>query len=82
MIRRLRSLCYALLAGLRAVDGGPLERQFVRPSGSDRVADVLEWFSFASAHVPRLTRKYFGREQDVQMSSQGSSFPLLPVEDR
>jgi uncharacterized caspase-like protein len=75
-------LTYALLAGLRATDGGPLEGQSVRPDSADQVASVLEWFNFASGQVPRLMKRYFGHEQDVQMSSQGSSFPVLPVEDR
>jgi hypothetical protein len=75
-------LSYALLAGLNAVGGGPLADQPLRPGNPERVADVLEWFSFASGQVPRLTRRYFGREQDVQTAGQGSSFPVLPVEDR
>jgi WD40 repeat protein len=76
-------LTYALLAGLRAVEGGPLEgKEWIKPNNPERVADVLEWFSFASGQVPRLTRKYFGREQDVQSSGQGNSFPLLPVEEK
>ncbi len=75
-------LTYALLAGLRAVDGGPLTDQSVRPEGGEAVADVLGWFQFASGQVPRLTKKYFGREQDVQTSGQGTSFPVLPLEDR
>jgi hypothetical protein len=68
--------------GLKAVDTGPLEGQPIRPASPERVADVLEWFGFASGHVPRLTRKYLGKEQEVQTSGQGSSFPVLPVDDR
>jgi uncharacterized caspase-like protein len=75
-------LSYVLLAGLKGVDGGPLEGQGIKPNNPDRVTDVLEWFSYAAGHVPRLTKKYFGREQDVQSSGQGNSFPVLPVEDR
>jgi hypothetical protein len=26
-------------------------------------------------------KKYFGREQDVQMSTAGTSFPILPLRD-
>jgi Tol biopolymer transport system component len=74
-------LSYALLAGLGAVQEGPLKDQAIRPDSPERVASVLEWFSFASGQVPRLSKRYLGREQDVQMSSQGQSFPVLPVED-
>ena len=72
-------LTYTLLAGLHAAEGGPLEDRWIEPSGRDRVANVLEWFGFASSHVPRLTRQYFGQQQDVQHSSAGMSFPVLPV---
>ncbi|HEV3120825.1 MAG TPA: caspase family protein, partial [Isosphaeraceae bacterium] len=73
-------LSYTLLAGLHDVRAGPLRDKAI-PSGPDRVADVLTWFNFASDQVPQLTRRYFGSEQDVQTSSQGMSFPLLPLED-
>jgi len=71
-------LTYALLAGLRAVPlGGPLEGLSVQPNGPDGVVDVLEWFSFASGHVPRLTKRYLHQMQEVQTGAQGTSFPLL-----
>ena len=73
-------LTYTLLAGLRAVDHGPLADDYLRPSGRERVADVLSWFNYASGRVPRLMEQFYGEEQDVQMSASGSSFPLLPVE--
>lgn len=72
-------LTYTLLAGLHAAEGGPLEDRWIQPAGRDRVAHVLQWFGFASSHVPRLTRQYFGQQQDVQHSSAGMSFPVLPV---
>jgi hypothetical protein len=75
-------LTYTLLAGLDAVDRGPLAGQPIRPNSVERVADVLEWFSFASGQVPRLARRYFGHEQDVETSVQGSSFPILPLEEK
>ena len=75
-------LSYALLAALRGVKEGPLAEEGLRPSNADGVADVLEWFGYASGQVPRLMKKYFGREQDVQSSSYGNSFPVLPVRDR
>ena len=73
-------LTYSLLAGLRAVDRGPLVDDYLRPNNRDRVADVMGWFGYASGHVPRLMKKYFQREQDVQMSFSGESFPVLPVD--
>ena len=75
-------LTYALLAALKAVDGGPLEGQFVRPSNPEGVVDVLEWFSFAAGQVPRLTEKLYGATQEAQTSTQGASFPVLPLEVR
>jgi hypothetical protein len=72
-------LAYTLLAGLRAVDGGPLANQWIETSHADGVAHVLEWFGFASTHVPELTAKLAGQKQDVQYAGTGSSFPLLPV---
>jgi hypothetical protein len=73
-------LTYTLLAGLRAVDRGPLSDQCVRPASEDRVAHVLEWFSFAASHSPRLAGEYFGQQQDVQLGgSGGTSFPVLPI---
>ena len=58
-------LTYSLLVGLRAVDEGPLVDKSVRPDNPEQVADVLGWFNFASSHVPRLTRKYLGSEQQA-----------------
>ena len=74
-------LTYALLAGLGAVDQGPLAGKHVQPNGPDRVVDVMEWFTFAAGQVPRLTEKLFGAAQDVQTSTLGSDFPLLPLEE-
>ena len=44
-------------------------------------SDVLEWFSYASGHVPRLTKQYLGQEQYVQTGGQGRSFPVLPARE-
>ena len=74
-------LSYALLAGLKGVNHGPLEGKAVQPSGPDRVVDVMEWFTFAAAQVPRLTEKLHGVSQDVQTSTQGNSFPILPLDE-
>jgi hypothetical protein len=75
-------LTYALLAGLKAVDRGPLEERSVRPASPEGVVDVLEWFGFAAGHVPQLARCYFGREQEVVPQTDGRSFPVLPLNDR
>jgi WD40 repeat protein len=73
-------LTYALLAGLGAVRGGPLKGEAVKPISPDGVADVLEWFLFASHHGPLLYEKLYGRPQLIEMGARkGSSFPLLPV---
>ena len=73
-------LSYALLAGLKSVDRGPLENQWVHPSSSDQVVGVLEWFTFAANHVPRLTEKLYGTAQDVPMRRRDRNFPVLPLE--
>ncbi len=75
------ALTYALLAGMGAVPPGPLEGKTLRPGNPQGVADVLEWFSFASGHVPRLTQRYLGSEQFVQTSGQGTSFLVLPASE-
>jgi len=72
-------LTYALLAGLNAVEGGPLDSMPIPASGSQPVVDVLSWFSYASGHVPQLTEELFGVAQDVHTSAQGTSFPVLPL---
>jgi WD40 repeat protein len=72
-------LTYTLLAGLKAVDGGPLEGKGLQPTGRNQVVEVVEWFSYANGHVGRLTKEYCGQEQNVQMSVQGQSFPVLPL---
>lgn len=72
-------LSYSFLAGLKAVDAGPLVDQWVQPSRSDKVAEALELFTFTSSQARRLGRKYFGQEQNVQYSSAGVTFPVLPV---
>jgi uncharacterized caspase-like protein len=74
-------LTYALLAGLRAVDAGPLERVWVQTPNPSQVVDVSEWFSFAAGHVRQLTRQYCGSEQNVQIGGRSESFPVLPLED-
>jgi WD40 repeat protein len=74
-------LSYCLLAGLKAVDTGPLADKYVQPNSPDRVIDVSEWFTFAQGQMPRLSEKLSGSAQDPEVSNQGRSFPLLPIED-
>ena len=74
-------LSYALLAGLKAVEGGPLQGQSAQP-GAEGVVDALEWFHFAAERVPQLTAALYGAAQDVQLGAQGATFPVLPVEER
>jgi len=61
------------------VDDGPLRYRPLSASNPGQIADVLEWISYASGYVPRLTKKYFGRDQSIQQSGHGTSFPVLPV---
>ena len=72
-------LTYALLAGLGAVDVGPLKQQAISPK-EGKMIDVRDWFSFAQDKVPVLTKYHFGREQFVAFSGHGQSFPVLPLE--
>lgn len=74
-------LSYSLLAGLRAVDSGPLVDEWVQPVADDRVAQALELFSFASSRARQLGKRYFGQEQEIQFSSAGMTFPVLPIAD-
>ena len=71
-------LTYALLAGLDAVPFGPLQNQGIEPLDPEGVADVLEWFSFATTHVPQLTERYLGQRQEIETSGHGTAFLLLP----
>jgi hypothetical protein len=73
-------LSYALLAGLKAIDDGPLAGQPIRAANQDQVVDVLEWFSYASGHVPRLSKRFTGQHQTVEMHGRGEAFPVLPLE--
>jgi uncharacterized caspase-like protein len=71
-------LTYALLAGLRAVDFGPLGRTSLHPSRGD-VADVLEWLTFTANQVPHVTQELGIGEQSVHVGIRGENFPILPI---
>jgi uncharacterized caspase-like protein len=72
-------LTYSLLAAAGAIDSGPLADRILQPAAPGGVADVLEWFSYASGTVPRLNKTYFKREQQVHLGGQGQAFPILSV---
>lgn len=69
-------LTWALLQGGQAESSSDLSSA---DGNNDGVINVSEWFGFASATVPRLTKQHLGYEQDVHQQSVGVSFPLLPV---
>jgi uncharacterized caspase-like protein len=73
-------LTYALLAGLGAIEVGPLKQQKIGGQTSDLV-DVRDWFVFAQDKVPMITEYHFGRAQFVAFSGHGQSFPLLPANE-
>jgi hypothetical protein len=75
-------LTYALLAGVRAVDRGPLADRPIRTNNPDEVVDVSEWFSYAAGNVPRLAERYFKARQNVSVCCSENIFPLLPLEGR
>jgi hypothetical protein len=75
-------LTYALLAGLQAVEGGPLKGQVLK-GGGDGGVDVLAWFRYARQQVPGLYERYVGRPQQVELSGEDQpSFPLLRLETK
>ena len=60
-------LTYALLAGLGAVNQGPLVGQTATIQTHDNVVEVDSWFQFARAKVPALTKLYFNHEQFIRV---------------
>ena len=70
-------LTYSLLAGMNAVNNGPLAENAISSSPTGAVS-VNQWFEYAQAAVPALYKKYIGEQQDVQVR-QGNSFPLLSI---
>jgi len=72
-------LSYALLAGLKAVDAGPLERTWVQPTNPNQVVDAMEWFTFAHGHVRWLTKQHCRQEQHVHSTTHGAGFAVLPL---
>jgi predicted GNAT family acetyltransferase len=75
-------LTYTLLAGLKAVDRGPLADKWIKPSNPEEVVDVFEWFSYASGQVPRIADRYFKARQNVSVNSADNIFPVLPLKGR
>ena len=72
------ALTYALLAGLGAVEKGPLRNR--RAETKDGIVDVRNWLAFAQDAVPDLTKLYYGREQLVDVFGEGRSFPILRMD--
>ena len=70
-------LTYSLLAGMNAVDDGPLASKAISTSQSGYVT-VNQWFEYAQIAVPELYEKYIGEQQDVQVQG-ANSFPVLPL---
>jgi hypothetical protein len=72
-------LTYALLAGLQAVESGPLKGQTLK-AGDGGGVDVLAWFRYARRQVPGLYERYVGRPQQVELSGEDQpGFPLLTL---
>jgi uncharacterized caspase-like protein len=75
-------LTYALLAGLQAVERGPLKGQALTADAQGTV-DVLQWFRYARNQMPQLSQRYLGRPQQIELSGEDQpSFPLLRLEKK
>jgi hypothetical protein len=73
-------LTYALLAGLRAVDVGPLKNDSgIPPADPNGVVTVSEWLIWAGARVPFLYEKSELPRQEAYPTGVGASFRLIPV---
>lgn len=76
-------LTYALLAGLHAVDHGPLvvgDRVPPRPKPNrDGAVNVFAWLGYASSQFPGLMFRYYGKEQQAGQISNGKDFLILTV---
>ncbi|HTU21743.1 MAG TPA: caspase family protein [Gemmataceae bacterium] len=70
---------YALLAGLHAVEGGPLHKKGI----PGNVVDVRQLCNFVCDEAPTLYQEYDGRRQDpvMKVTGGGMNFPLLPARD-
>lgn len=74
-------LTYSLLAGVSAAEGGPLQNSPIQSTHRDQTVHALDWIEFAARHVPRLSKKFYGHEQQVHSGGTGVSFPVLPLYD-
>ncbi len=73
---------YALLAGVRAAEGGPLAGKPIAGE-KDSAIDVLSWFDYARKEVPGLYEKYVGRPQQIEVSGEDQpTFPLFSREPK
>jgi len=70
-------LTYALLAGANALDSGPLEDVAVRIRPREKSLDLVDWFQYASFHIPQMAEEFLGEPQSVERSTQTGRFPIL-----
>jgi len=76
-------LTYALLAGVRAAEGGPLAGKPIAAGSKDSAIDVSRWFDYARTQVPGLYEKYVGRPQQIEVSGDDQpTFPLFSREPK
>ena len=75
-------LTYTLLAGLKAVDRGPLAEKPAATSSPDGVLDVLEWFGYAAVNVRRVVEQCRLGRQNVSVNIEKNGFPLLPLREK
>jgi hypothetical protein len=76
-------LTYALLAAVRAVEGGPLKDKPLAAESEEKAIDVLRWFAYVRQQVPGLYERYVGRPQQIEVSGDDQpSFPLLAIPAR
>lgn len=70
-------LTYALLSAFGEVKSEPNLNRRLRPSDPRGRINAMEWSSYVSGLVPRLTEQHLGFEQQVQTTSRGTAFPIL-----
>jgi hypothetical protein len=71
-------MTYALLAGLKGVEKGPLAASSpVSTEGPGRLVDVRRWFSYTDGKTRWLYDRYYGQARHkLALSAEGPSFSL------